>query len=861
MASISVADAVSVSRVGVERPDRAGRRPLHDGTLNTDSDGRTTDSRPVTVEVDAEIGGQAMRMRNRSLRSRHATGRCVAIVSLVAAFCLGGGLVVQGSAAAASRFSPLSSTRPSDAPAWSNRLFGAQPFDSEFTLAPSGVGADAVTAAAVTSQFSPLVPARLLDTRAPFDPLVGVKRAGTEFTLPVAGRGGVSVGATAVVLNVTVDGPLAPGFVTVWPCGSVRPNASALNFAAGETRANASFAKLGSNGAVCLFVSATTNVVVDVTGYFSVSSGFTSLTPARLTDTRPGAATIDGKGTGGGPIRDVVVQVAERGGVPPGASAVALNVTVDAPTGAGFVTVYPCSESIPTASILNFVAGQTAAAAAVIKLDSDGRVCVFSNVFTDVVVDVTGWFSLESVSAVTPSRLVDTRMATSQAPGRKSAGTTFRVQVTGSSVGPVPDGSGAAILAVTAVDPGGDGFVTVWPCGNRPNASAVNYRASQNTANLAVIALDAAGGMCVFVLRDTDIVIDVTGFYAAGTTDPIPTSPSPPIPKIPKVPSVVQTIYAVPSDEQTYPLEAGIIGQEASEVQLWYDGQTGGRHPRLARDGAAVSVITVVLPFTKAELKVLTSSMDLIASAIHKAVPATVDQALLIELLATTSDPYCGVTSGTTILIPMGNCAKYPGFDYPAPFPYGTTYVVAHELTHLLGAVPNCAAHATGDGHVDDDVLDIVYGGNLPRNLSMSFQLDAGHDDYFMTGRTDCTDIANSPLLDSTPYPAPPPGTLPYAYVSADAICQVGGTSLTFRLNFAAAPGWTIETASVQPPYVVGHWPGDTRWTVREYITANCATYSSPTSTVVTINGTAYEIVHGSVPISIWCELNVPCPT
>ncbi len=70
-----------------------------------------------------------------------------------------------------------------------------------------------------------------------------------------------------------------------------------------------------------------------------------SLTPARLADTRPDGATVDGlfAGTGTrerGSTMELVV--AGRGGVAADAAAVALNVTVADPTGGGFVTVYPC---------------------------------------------------------------------------------------------------------------------------------------------------------------------------------------------------------------------------------------------------------------------------------------------------------------------------------------------------------------------------------------------------------------------------------------------------------------------------------------------------------------------------------------
>ena len=85
--------------------------------------------------------------------------------------------------------------------------------------------------------------------------------------LHINGRGGVPEAST-VVLNVTVTGPGAAGYVTVYPCGIEPPNASNLNYATGQTVANGALVKIGNGGMVCLFNSQATHLIVDVTGYF-----------------------------------------------------------------------------------------------------------------------------------------------------------------------------------------------------------------------------------------------------------------------------------------------------------------------------------------------------------------------------------------------------------------------------------------------------------------------------------------------------------------------------------------------------------------------------------------------------------------
>jgi hypothetical protein len=85
--------------------------------------------------------------------------------------------------------------------------------------------------------------------------------------VPVAGRGGVPAGANGAVLNVTIVDPVAGGYATVYPCGTV-PFTSSVNYSAGENVANEVFATLSSTGTICVYTSATANVIVDVAGSF-----------------------------------------------------------------------------------------------------------------------------------------------------------------------------------------------------------------------------------------------------------------------------------------------------------------------------------------------------------------------------------------------------------------------------------------------------------------------------------------------------------------------------------------------------------------------------------------------------------------
>ena len=93
--------------------------------------------------------------------------------------------------------------------------------------------------------------------------------AGSVLEVPIAGRGGVAVNADSAVLNVTVVGAKADGYLTVWPCGSAQPNASNLNYGGGQTIPNAVVSKLGTGGKVCIYAYAATDLLVDVNGAFA----------------------------------------------------------------------------------------------------------------------------------------------------------------------------------------------------------------------------------------------------------------------------------------------------------------------------------------------------------------------------------------------------------------------------------------------------------------------------------------------------------------------------------------------------------------------------------------------------------------
>jgi hypothetical protein len=359
--------------------------------------------------------------------------------------------------------------------------------------------------------------------------------AGAVFNLVVLGRGGVPAsGVGSVALNVTVTRPSATSFLTVWPTGQPRPNASNLNFVAGQTVPNMVIVPVGVGGQISIFnESGTTDVLVDVLGWFPAGPSFTGLTPARLLDSRvPSGGTADGAFSGigriaGGAVFDLAVS--GRGGVPAtGVGSVALNVTVARPTAASFVSVWPAGQPRPNASNLNFVAGQTVPNMVVVPLGAAGKISIFNETgSTDVLVDVLGWFPAgPSFTGLTPSRLVDTRIPSGgtvdgafSGGGQLAGGTALNVAVAGR--GGVPaSGAGSVVLNVTVARPSAASFLTVWPAGQtRPNASNLNYTPGQTVANMVVVPIGANGAISIVnESGSTDVLVDVLGWFPSASS-------------------------------------------------------------------------------------------------------------------------------------------------------------------------------------------------------------------------------------------------------------------------------------------------------------------------------------------------------
>ncbi|MGR4881391.1 PKD domain-containing protein [Streptomyces sp. LARHCF249] len=414
-------------------------------------------------------------------------------------------------------------------------------YDVKVTVKDTTNGVEAaneLTFVTAGAEFTSHAPTRLLDTRAGLGAAQAKVGGRSSVALKVAGVAKVPAGVRAVVLNVTVTNTAGPGHISVGQDKDLAEGAetSNVNYVAGQSVPNLVIAPVGDDGYVHLFNGGweSVDLLADVTGSFTTApaAGYGALTPTRAVDTREGVGAAKGQVAGYGTFG---VEIAGRGGVPAGATAVALNLTATNPRADGHLTAYPSGQAAPATSNVNFTAGQTVANSVIVPIGPDGKITVRNGSWkpADVVVDVVGYYTPDSrsafVTAWVPMRLLDTRKDRSWGL-RKAAPVPARayepMRLEGDRTTPEVDGWA---LNTTVTNTTGAGFLSVAPDPNfwsdyqngtpvtpqRPLSSSLNWTAGATVPNL-VQTPGGKGGMVDFWNQgweNIDLLVDLTGYY------------------------------------------------------------------------------------------------------------------------------------------------------------------------------------------------------------------------------------------------------------------------------------------------------------------------------------------------------------
>jgi YVTN family beta-propeller protein len=375
------------------------------------------------------------------------------------------------------------------------------------------VGASAV-------QFVSLPPCRVVDTRNPNGPFGGPAIGGgtfRDFPLP---SGACNIPSTALgySLNVTVVPAVPLGYLTIWPTGEQQPLVSTLNSTDGRIKANAAIVPAGAGGSVRVFASNTTQVVLDVNGYFEAPSDqtleFHTLPPCRIADTRNTNGPLGGPFLNANQERDFPV-LTSNCNIPNTAQAYSLNFTVvphPAGEGLGYLKVWPTGQSQPLVSTLNNLTATIVANAAIVSSGTAGKIAVLPSQTTDLLIDIDGYFAPPgtgglSLYPVAPCRVIDTRKGNGAFSGE------LPVNVVGSSCAP-PSTAQAYVLNATVVPIGSLSYLTLWEDGQlRPTASTLNAIDGDITSNMAIVPT-TNGSIDAYAAGTTQLVLDISSYFA-----------------------------------------------------------------------------------------------------------------------------------------------------------------------------------------------------------------------------------------------------------------------------------------------------------------------------------------------------------
>jgi len=386
-----------------------------------------------------------------------------------------------------------------------------------------------VTQSAGGLAFYRATPCRLVDTRTgqgftgPFGPPSMTAQQTRTFTIPASGCN-IPANAQAYSLNVTVAPAASLGYLTIWPAGQSQPLVSTLNSLNGAILANAAIVPAGANGAISVFVSDNTDVIIDINGYFAPPSGpsalaFYPVTPCRVADTRGATGPFGGPSLPSGGSRSFTVP-SSACGIPATAQSYSLNVTAVPPGPLTYLTAWPTGQTQPNVSTLNALQGQIAANAAIVPAGTNGGISVFVSNASDTIVDINGYFAPSGSPGalyfypVTPCRIADTRNASGTFGGPLLGAASSRTFPIPTSSCGLTSAAQAYSLNMTVVPTASLLYLSTWPAGqSQPVVSTLNDLQGQIVANAAIVPAGTAGGISVFASNATNLIIDVNGYF------------------------------------------------------------------------------------------------------------------------------------------------------------------------------------------------------------------------------------------------------------------------------------------------------------------------------------------------------------
>ncbi len=381
--------------------------------------------------------------------------------------------------------------------------------------------------------FSAITPCRLVDTRTQNgggDPIPGGSYQ--TFNLPQLSqsKGCADLSSAASYsLNVTLvpQNQHPVSYLTIWPAGLAQPLISTMNSLDGRIKANAAVVPAGVSSAVSIYVTNTTDVVIDIDGFFAAAGQstllFYPLTPCRVADTRK-STFPPGLGTphlSAGVQRDF--PVLNSACIPSDVTPAAYSFNFTAiPYPAlgdqlGYLEVWPKDQQpAHPVSTLNNPTGTYVANGAIVPAGTSGEITVYPASDTDVAIDINGYFAASgsgglSLYPTAPCRVIDTRKTGN---GQPFTGTLTPPVNVVDSVCATPSSAQAYVFNATVVPSGYLGYLTLWPDSEgQPIVSTLNAADGWITSNMAIVP-SINGKVDAYADGLTQLILDISSYFA-----------------------------------------------------------------------------------------------------------------------------------------------------------------------------------------------------------------------------------------------------------------------------------------------------------------------------------------------------------
>ena len=371
--------------------------------------------------------------------------------------------------------------------------------------------------------FHPVGPTRILDTRGK-GRVVGETNVPLDKVLAYADLG-------SVVLSVTIVPRGAAGTATVYAGDNgFVPVITNVSYNSSGPESNLVISPVNRyTKSVKVFTNQSVDLVVDVLGYFSDTSGMLGAGNAVRVIPLTGTRIYDSRTIGilaSGTSRDI--QVRGVAGVPSTATAVVANLTVTNATGTGYLTAHAGGTGVPGTSNLNFTAGQTKARLAIVPLDAQGRMRITTGGASreNVIVDVQGYLEPANTSNAGrtfstdggSSRMVDTTLTGVPMTNGATVCIDMYAGRTDAGSGLPRDGLRGVWLSVTASAATANGYVVTAARGQTPGTSSLNFTPGNTRTNTVFVAVPSSsdGRICLTVYGGTThLTVDVVAMTTA----------------------------------------------------------------------------------------------------------------------------------------------------------------------------------------------------------------------------------------------------------------------------------------------------------------------------------------------------------